>query len=539
MDGLKRIRDKEDQSISWAESTVKLGDPVPGEKSREIVGVNTELQKQRLCQVYLMATPDGVRDDMLNTFDLWTNASDGKHLLEQLAISPFLIVDVKPEGGTDVDEYCLNRYGVTVDQLLDLAEQKLIGFNLLAFDSDKENFFENHRRSALIEAILKREAEGKALCWIGSMRRDAFFNIVGKRPFQEYLDEGMEKVRTPGLEFFELNEEELDADHGDIVDYSKKLRDNTKTGKTTASAYHYAYLRACGNDLVQEELDRIIGDGIRASEYGKVGYTLRGLKTAHATKFSASFGSQYRMSHGAFQTCTERLEIYAPPERRESLANRLQEGLRTERIRFLTETDEGYLARWMNRITKQMQDSLESYRLESFENCLPRPVDDRFFDDFINVVKEGRELRAQYNNLLNAVTRFRLDEDTVENIHDVLDDLLAQHKEVHRHFFQLHNPANRFTSKLSDLLGIKFKNIELGLNFFMNLGDLYDVSLPESDIVTQIVMRAVEGYARYPVSASIPYLPLYQLSSQNAVLYRPEMARLIEFGRRPLNTGRS
>ena len=551
MDGMARLRNKELSSLEWIKNNVTEGSCLEGETTRNVVGSSTDLKRQRLCQAHLMAGPNGLTksvDAPLDTFDLWSNASDGKHLLGQLALTPYLIVDVRPtsaEGDDEIDQYCVKHYGVTKDQLFHLARRGLIGFNLVSFASEEKNYFPKYRSSELVAQILEDE---KVTCWSTSLRRDAFFDRITDKPYPEILEEAEELILAPGLEFVNSPPgSDPTQEDRDVETYVSKLRHKGE-GAAFAATHHYAYLRACGGKSVQERLDELIGSRLSSKDFGRVAVELRGLKTAHATRYSASLGAQYHMSRSAYETCARRFCLIGHGEIEMQLKEYFPDD--TARVVFPAPGDERYFVQHVRRFIEQVVDlqvgpgdeidwfGLDRYQGKSLETLLPRPMEQGLFEAFVTRIEEGQKERKLYNNLLNAVTRFRLEEGNVDELHDIVKNLTKHHRDVEKSLLGTQRHADKIQRQLAYAIGDNIDSLHIAFQFVINAAGLYGMETPpHEDVVSQAVIHGAMASVRYP----IPFcrsLQLYKFRNKNKIHFHINIAELETFAQRRLNAGR-
>jgi hypothetical protein len=540
MAGLERQLDEDRSAVKWVKNNVSLGESLAGEDTGEIVGTATDLQCQRLCQAYIMAGSEGLSGSTalpVRRFDQWANASDGKHLLTQLVLTPYLTVDLKPmpETGSALDAACARRFGVTKEQLLTLAREGFIGFNLVAFDSDKEDVFRRHRNSELVAAVLDDDA---IRCCIGSIRRAGFFDRIAHRPYADLVAEGKALIKAPGDAFFDASSE-VDDQHEEVVRWAnEKLRHEDGSGNTTAAAYHYAYLRACGSELVQEQLDALSED-LHPDDFCRAAYVLRGLKTAHATKYSASFGGQYRMSVGALASCTREIDLIAPggyEQAAETLRANLLERIRGGQpsIRYCPVDVEKHQDAFAYRILRRMQNQRGGRPTGQWQGLLPRPLGSKEFKIFLELLAEGHELRHRYNALLNEVTRARIgsgDDPGLQTLDDVAEgvgDLLKQHEAVVHSLFGKDAVTQWVRSAVVQTTEDSWRPMSLLLTL---AGATFDVELYHTeDLTGQLLFQGAQAMARLPVPVFIDRA-LFDFSHQTAVHAPHELANLEVFAR--------
>jgi len=438
---LKELADRERDSVARAHHLLDDEDMLFG----RAIHIPDRTRLQLVCQAYQWILPSDHPESQARVEDhfpeagpdSWINASDRVHLLEQLVITPFLIVDLTPpetevaEGRYDtVDDYFVKTRGVTREQILRLARAQLIGFNLLSFEPGDESRVRQHAESPFIRDIL---ADDRILKWVNSMRLKGFFNRLTDASYQDRVDEGRRALLEAARAFTAQQGAQV-ADR-DIHHYmrrkyfkGRRFRYDDPEAVVQSAKYHYAYVRACGDERAQRALDDRILGGRSAEDFIENVYVLRGLKTAYATRFSASLGAQYRASFGAYESCVRQLNVLSDtldPH----VAQQFVTDQRRGKVRFFSARDQAFIgARLVELIGVHADASAPLRDADDDTTMLRAPVPDAFFSAFIAWHRDNREAVNSLSHLINELSGRRLDDAAAaDDLHEPLKDIFERY----------------------------------------------------------------------------------------------------------------
>ena len=438
---LEELADRERDSVARAHHMIDDEDMLFG----RAIHIPDRTRLQLACQAYQWMLPSGHPESEARVEDhfpeagpgSWINASDKVHLLEQLVITPFLIVDLTPpeadvaEGRYDsVDDYFAETRGVTREQILRLARARLIGFNLLSFEPGDERKLRQHAESPFIRDIL---ADDRILKWINSMRLEGFFNRLTDAAYQDCVDEGRRALLKAARAFIAQQGARV-ADR-DIHHYmrrkyfrGRRFRYDDPEAIVQSAKYHYAYVRACGDERAQDVLKGRLLGGQTAEDFIENVYMLRGLKTAYATRFSASLGAQYRASFGAYESCVRQINVLSDtldPH----IAQQFATDQRRGKVRFFSARDQAFIGERLAELIGVHADASAPLRTADDDTTKLRvPVPDDFFDAFVAWHRDNKEAVNALSRLINELSGRRLeDAAAADDLHEPLAGIFERY----------------------------------------------------------------------------------------------------------------
>jgi len=155
---------------------------------------------------------------------------------------------------------------------------------------------------------------------------------------------------------------------------------------------------------------------------------LRGLKTAYATRFSASLGAQYRASFGAYESCVRQLNVLSDtldPH----VAHQFVTDQRRGKVRFFSARDQAFIgARLVELIGVHADASAPLRDADDDTTMLRAPVPDAFFSAFIAWHRDNRKAVNSLSHLINELSGRRLDDAAAaDDLHEPLKDIFERY----------------------------------------------------------------------------------------------------------------
>lgn len=361
--------------------------------------------------------------------DRWANAADGVPVVRQLITDPHLIVDLK---AVQSDKECVEEYGVTSEQLYQLAAKDFVRFNLYEYDSTRnhpEGPFAPYATSECryMDALLD-PSEG--WCRITSIRKEAFFNrLVGGEDYS-YASSDQTESRFGAL----VNEGKQrfgplirEASTREKSRMGLRQLDTEKAVEITAR--HFAYVQAViegsdpktSTDKVQKAakwLERVKAYGDDPEQRVRTVRHIKGLKNLIATDYTASMGGTYNM--GA-HTLGPYLDLHE-----------FDKGIRDiEGVedRESAERDRVVRLRKANQQLQPIHEFVERVRRDQLatDTDVPAPMSFRSQTDFIGYLERiveplrNREAQNRISDLHVAVTQHSENEGKkIETLQDLL-----------------------------------------------------------------------------------------------------------------------
>lgn len=319
-----------------------------------------------LAQQVLLAPRGRENPNVAADDGLWGCAVDEVPLLRQLLIYPSLIVDLRPyKGETDL----INSFGLTLNQLLRLADAGHILLNVYEFESQRGKKFEAYIGSPGIEKILKHPN-----CRIHSIRREQFFRSIA------VPEEIRSATRRSARAFFEEQIVRLSQQHPDHLESLTRCRD--VEGALAVVTEAYLYLEVFGSDRpeVRAWLSALPRQ-ITTSSINQILVELLGIKLMLANPYTAAFGG--------FSTYTEqRIERMAKaswvlatqPEKRRVVDPIFDTGLR-----------------YIQSILKQLDVT------DDINTQVPSTITDRDLNNFLGLLRDHSEVQNEALRFLEQV----------------------------------------------------------------------------------------------------------------------------------------
>jgi len=363
--------------------------------------------------------------------DRWANAADGVPVIRQLITDPHLVVDLK---AVQTEEECISAYGLTSEQLYQLAAKDFVRFNLYEFDSSKDHVdgpFAPYAASECkyMDALLD-PSEG--WCRITSIRKEAFFNrLVGGDEYS-YSSRGEQDNR-----FRALIEEGKDR-FGPLIRTATKeerermgLRQIDPIKAIEITARHFAYVQAVIEGSNTESatskvakakrwLDRVKGYGDEGEKKVKAVRHIKGLKNLIATDYTASMGGTYNMGAHTLGPYLDLREFDGSEDIQDIQGQEDRESVDEQRHVRLRKADE------MLRPIHEFVEHVQRERLAT-DKDVPAPTAFKSQDDFIGYLERvieplsDREAQNRISDLTVALAKHAEEgKEKIETVHDLL-----------------------------------------------------------------------------------------------------------------------
>lgn len=349
-----------------------------------------------LAQNLLLAPREGVIPIIAADYGRWGCAVDSVSLLLQLLIYPSLIVDLRPYENEDV---LVKSFGVTLNQLLRLADAGHILFNLYEFESQQRKGFETYLQSPSIEKILKHPN-----CRIHSIRRKEFFRSIA------IPEDKIKNVRTSARELFENQIVNLAQQAPEQLESLTRCRDAEGAIEAIAEAYLYIEIFGGVRPEIRAWLDTL-PKMINMPNLIQALVELRGIKSMLATPYTAAFGG--------FSTYTEQ-HVERMAKASWIFANQ------TKKKRVVDKTVEAGL-RYIYGVFKQLNVT------DDINTQVPSSVEDKDLDNFLEFLREHKELQ---NNAIGFLEQVRAcvgdDQKTLSTLEGWAKAVAQVRREYHR-----------------------------------------------------------------------------------------------------------
>ena len=188
------------------------------------------------------------------------------------------------------------------------------------------------------------------------------------------------------------------------------------------------WVRACGDERAQDVLKGRLLGGRTAEDFIENVYMLRGLKTAYATRFSASLGAQYRASFGAYESCVRQINVLSDtldPH----IAQQFATDQRRGKVRFFSARDQAFIGERLAELIGVHADASAPLRNTDDDTTKLRvPVPDDFLDAFVAWHRDNKEAVNALSRLINELSGRRLeDAAAADDLHEPLAGIFERY----------------------------------------------------------------------------------------------------------------
>ena len=337
----------------------------------------------------------------------WTNAIDNVLLFKQLLHKNHLIVDLKPNLISN-NEF-VKAYGFTVQQMSKLVRDKVVVLNLYAYESNKTKefkdytFFEgNPEEKHAYESLFIQDNNMR----INSIRRQILFDQLTSERNTSYNELLLESKDT--LKRIIHSQEVVNTLKSKGI-----IRATTVDGAIQQLVQQYAEVKT----LLMVEEDKYgheLLEGIETedSNYLKNVATIRALRIALTSPFSAALGGDYSMSSSTRSSI--------------DLGNYYLTGNLLDAVNPITFRDNKHpLSIIINQFLENT--TLKKFRL----NNSPLYINDNYFNDYIEFIKENKVLINLQNRLIKQFIEDKGDFYTDDKL-TILENYLNSQKDLNK-----------------------------------------------------------------------------------------------------------